>query len=79
MTRRTSAITRRGGRPYVLAPGAREYDHAQGRCDDTCTIDTCRRAYRSALGLTRRDAMLSADAAAEDYSRWWHAGIHGAP
>lgn len=53
-------------------PSGRPYDHDARSCDDSCDYDTCRLAYRRALGLDRRERANAEDARREDAERaWW--------
>jgi len=45
------------------------YDHPAEWCTPACTVDTCRRRYRRALGLDKREAMCAEDARREDEER----------
>jgi len=45
------------------------YDHPAEWCTPACTVDTCRRRYRRALGLDKREAMCDEDARREDEER----------
>ena len=52
-----------------MIPPPNNYDHPAEQCGVACTVDTCRRRYRRALGLGRREEMCAEDARREDEER----------